>query len=142
MLSFGRWRLLERATDLEQPRPPRRRSLTLVLAAAACVLVVSCGDTSSQAAWVAGHPDTALLSFKSNAPGVCAITVQYPNDAPAAIQYLGSVYVQVDRESKPSGGVGHQLDRSGDWVILQLGNGDLLVVTLTTAYRYRVESNC
>jgi hypothetical protein len=105
-------------------------------------VLAACGDTSTQAAWVSGHPDTTLLSFQSNAPGVCAITVQYPNDAPAAIQYLGSVYVQVARESRPPAPTGQRLDTSGDWVIVKLDDGELLVITPANAYRYRVETNC
>ena len=124
------------------PRAGHRTGAALLLATIAGVLLAACGDTSTQAAWVTGHPDTPLLSFQSNAPGVCAITVQYPNDAPAAIQYLGSEYVQVAREGRPSTPPGKRIDTSGDWVITQLDDGELLLVASTNAYRYRVETNC
>lgn len=110
----------------------------LLLAAA----LAACGDTSSSPAWVAAHPDTALLGFQVTAPGVCAITVQYPNDAPAAIAYLGSTYVQVQREAKPSQPGGREIDHSGDWHVLALPAGDLLLVTPSAAFDYRLESNC
>lgn len=127
--------------------PVRLRRMTgrTLLGAAwlvACLAVAGCGDTSTQASWVGGHPDTSLLSFKTNAPGVCAITVQYPNDAPAAIGYLGSIYVQVSREAHPASPAGKLVDRSGDWTIASLDNGDLQLVTPADAYRYRFESNC
>jgi hypothetical protein len=114
----------------------------VVAAAAVALLLAGCGDTSSQPAWVAGHPDTALLSFQTTAPGVCAITVQYPNDAPAAISYLGGVYVQVSRRARPSTTPAPELDHSGDWRIFKLGNGDLLLVTSADAFDYRLEQNC
>lgn len=123
-------------------RTGRHTSAWVLLATLACVTLAACGDSSAQAAWVTGHPDTSLLSFQSNAPGVCAITVQYPNEAPAAIQYLGSVYVQVAREGRPSPSTGKRLDTTGDWVIVKLDDGELLVVTPTNAYRYRAEANC
>jgi hypothetical protein len=68
------------------------------VAIALLATLTGCGDTVTQPAWVAAHPDTALLSFRTTAPGVCAITVQYPNDAPAVISYLGGTYVQVSRQ--------------------------------------------
>ena len=123
---------------------PARRGghAVLALLIGACMAVSACGDTSTQASWVSGHPDTALVSFKTNAPGVCAITVQYPNDAPAAITYLAALYVQVAREARPANAGGKQVDRSGDWTVLSLDNGDLMLLTAAYAYRYRLESNC
>jgi hypothetical protein len=113
-----------------------------VLVAALLAALAGCGDSSSQAAWVSTHPDTSLLSFQATAPGICAITVQYPNDAPAAIGYLGSVYVQVARRARPGTSAGHQLDHSGDWSIVKLDNGDLLLVTPKDAFDYRLEASC
>jgi hypothetical protein len=106
------------------------------------MLVSGCGDTSTQPAWVAGHPDTALLSFQTTAPGVCAITVQYPNDAPAVISYLGGVYLQVGRSGHPATPAGSEIDHSGNWHIFNLGNATLLLVTPGDAFDYRLEQNC
>jgi hypothetical protein len=104
--------------------------------------LAGCGDTSSAPAWVAAHPSTTLLAFETTAPGVCAITVQYPNDAPAAIGYLGSTYVQVSRSAHAAAQPGRELDHSGDWHILMLAAGDLLLVTAGDAFDYRLEGNC
>jgi hypothetical protein len=112
------------------------------VAGAVLALLAGCGDTTTQPAWVAAHPDTALLSFSTTAPGVCAITVQYPNDAPAVVSYLGGVYVQVRREGHPTAPGGAEIDHSGDWHIFKLGGGDLLVVTPGDAFDYRLEQNC
>jgi hypothetical protein len=104
--------------------------------------LVACGDTSSQPAWLPAHPDTAALSFEIAAPGVCAITVQYPNDAPAAIGYLGSTYVQVQRRPHVASAGGHDLGQSGDWHVLLQSGGDLLLVTPGDAFDYRLEASC
>ena len=124
--------------------PPVRsaRRLTLLVAATLSAGLAACGDTSSQPAWVAGHPDTAAVSFQTTAPGVCAITVQYPNDAPAAMTYLGSTYVQVRRLPHPAAPSGRDLGRSGDWHVLLQGGGDLLLVTMADAFDYRLEASC
>jgi hypothetical protein len=109
---------------------------------ALAVLLTGCGDTTSQPAWVPSHPDTAVLSFETTAPGVCAITVQYPNDAPAAIGYLGSTYVQVQRRPHTGSTGGRDLGESGDWHVLLQSGGDLLLTTPGDAFDYRLEANC
>ncbi len=87
-------------------------------------------------------PDTALLSFQTTAPGVGAITVQYPNDAPAVIAYLEGVYLQMSRQSHSPARAGREIEHSGDWHIFKLGNGDLLLLTPIEAFEYRLEQNC
>jgi hypothetical protein len=126
------------------PRParPGARALIVIAGIAMSLAFAGCGDTSTQPTWVPGHPDTALLSFQTTAPGVCAITVQYPNDAPAVISYLGGVYVQVSRQAHPPAPTGHALDHSGNWQIFKLGNGDLFLLTPGDAFAYRLEQNC
>jgi hypothetical protein len=121
------------------PRPAAAPLLALALLA---LIVVACGDTTSQPGWVPSHPDTALLSFQTTAPGVCAITVQYPNDAPAAIGYLGGTYVQVARRAHPASSLGKELGQSGDWSVFLLPGGDLLVVTSGDVFDYRLEASC
>jgi hypothetical protein len=120
----------------------RARHLRLLSVVALSSAVVGCGDTSSQPAWVPAHTDTAVLSFETTAPGVCAITVQYPNDAPAAIAYLGSTYVQVQRRPHVAATGGHDLGQSGDWHVLLQSGGDLLLTTPGDAYDYRLEAGC
>lgn len=71
-------------------RRRRRGASPLLAASVASPVLLGCGDATSQPSWVPSHPDTALFGFQTTAPGVCAITAQYPNDAPAAIDYLGS----------------------------------------------------
>jgi hypothetical protein len=105
-------------------------------------LLSACGDTTSQPQWVPSHPDTAVLAFQTTAPGVCAITVQYPNDAPAAVVYLGSTYVQVKRRPHPTAGGGRDIGQSGDWHVLLQSGGDLLLVTPGDAFDYRLEPSC
>ncbi|MGH7722515.1 MAG: hypothetical protein ACRENL_06740 [Candidatus Dormibacteria bacterium] len=124
--------------------PRRARSAPLLAGRVLPLLLLlpGCGDTTSQPTWVPAHPDTALLSFQTTAPGVCAITVQYPNDAPAAIGYLGSTYVQVGRRPRPPSPGGRQLGTSGDWHVFLQGGGDILVVTASNAFDYRLEANC
>lgn len=120
-------------------RPSAAPRLAVALLA---TVLVACGDTVSQPSWVPSHPDTALLSFQTTAPGVCAITVQYPNDAPAAIGYLGGTYVQVARRGHPASPAGRELGQSGDWHVFVLKGGDLLVVTAGDAFDYRLEPSC
>ena len=115
---------------------------SLVAGAVLAVVLAGCGDTTSQPAWVHGHPDTSMLAFQTTAPGVCAITVQYPNDAPAAIGYLGSTYVQVQRRAHPSSTAGRDLGHSGDWRVLLQDGGDLLLVSPGDAFDYRLEASC
>ncbi len=114
----------------------------LLSVAVLSVLVAACGDTTSQPQWVPGHPDTSVLAFQTTAPGVCAITVQYPNDAPAAIAYLGSTYVQVQRRAHSASPPGRDLGQSGDWRVLLQSGGDLLLVTPGDAFDYRLEPSC
>ncbi len=97
---------------------------------------------AAQPGWVASHPNTSLVTFATSAPGVCAITVQYPQDAPSSIEYLGSTFVQVSRQPHPQVVSGHELGRSGDWDVRLLSNGDILVVTRADAFDYRLEATC
>lgn len=118
------------------------RAAALFAATALSLVLVSCGDTTSTPGWVPNHPDTSVLSFLTTAPGVCAITVQYPNDAPAAISYLGSTYVQVQRRAHPTSPSGRDLGQSGDWHVRLQSGGDLLLVTPGDAFDYRLEQSC
>jgi hypothetical protein len=120
----------------------RRARAAPPIACVLSLLLFGCGDTVTQPSWVPSHPPTTLLTFQTTAPGVCAITVQYPNDAPAVIVYLGGTYVQVARGPRPSSPAGKDLGQSGDWHVLLQGNGDLLLVTPGDAFGYRHEASC
>lgn len=113
-------------------------------AAVAAAALVACGSSPATGpTWAAGHPNTALVTFDTSAPGVCAITVQYPDEAPAAVEYLGGVYVQVRRDSRPGTAPAHLLGTSGDWrVYLDDARGEVLLVTPAAAYTYRLEAAC
>jgi hypothetical protein len=125
------------------PRNSRLRCAHAAALAGLALAAAGCGDTvATQPSWAASHPDTAVLIFQVSAPGVCAITVRYPNDAPAAIGYKGTTYVQVSRQSHPAAPGGHELGRSGNWSVLLLSNGDLLLVTPGDAFDYRPEASC
>jgi hypothetical protein len=121
------------------PRAAARLFCGLILSAG----LLGCGTTTiAPPAWVATHSDTSVLSFQTSAPGVCAITVRYPDDAPSAIGYLGSTYVQVSRRPHPSVPGGRDLGRSGDWHVFLESGGDLLLVTPGDAFGYRQEATC
>jgi hypothetical protein len=122
--------------------PRRARAAPLIVCVLPLLLLFGCGDTTTQPSWVPSHPPTTLLTFQTTAPGVCAVTVQYPNDAPAVIVYLGGTYVQVSRGPHQASPAGKDLGQSGDWHILLRGNGDLLLVTPRDAFDYRLEASC
>jgi hypothetical protein len=126
------------------PGPPgRHTAAALAGGAALCAALSSCGDTvAAQPSWAASHPDTALVSFQTSAPGVCAITVRYPEDAPSAVDYLGTTYVQVSRQGHPTSAGGHDLGRSGDWDVRLQAAGDILLITPGDAFDYRPEAAC
>jgi hypothetical protein len=113
-----------------------------VVAALLTAMLAGCGADATAPAWASAHPDTSILAFHTSAPGVCAITVQYPDDAPAAVTYLGGVFVQVQRRPRPTNPAGHEIDHSGDWHVVALDNGDLLILTPGDAFDYRREENC
>ncbi len=121
-------------------RRPRGAGLCAALGLA--LLLGGCGDSTSTPRWVSSHRDTALLTFQTTAPGICAITVQYPDDAPAAIGYLGGTYVQVGRGGHPTSPAGRSVGESGDWHVYLQDGGDLVLVTPSNAFDYRPEPAC
>src|SRR5207247_983823 len=94
---------------------------------AACLLAAwlsACGGgQEAGASWRSGHPDPSGITFDESAPGLCALTPQYPDQAPAAIDYLGDRYVQESRTAR-STPAGKRLATSGDWT-LSLSDGTL-----------------
>lgn len=116
----------------------------LALAPAAVLLLSACAATTvSPPAWVSSHPDTSAFSLATSAPGICAITVRYPDEAPSAIDYRAGVYVQVGRQPHATPGPGDTvIGRSGDWQVVQHAGADLLLLTPSSTYDYRLEATC
>ncbi|MBV8193970.1 MAG: hypothetical protein JOY80_00430 [Candidatus Dormibacteraeota bacterium] len=101
-----------------------------------------CGGTSTTIEpWRASHPDPAGISFDETAPGLCAFPVQYPDQAPAAIEYQGATYVQSARTSAESSPPGSVIGRSADWTVTSAG-GDVYLIAGPSMYQYRPETNC
>jgi hypothetical protein len=121
-------------------RSPRH----LTLACSVVLLMLAgCGDSTSAPApvWRAAHPDPQGITFDAMAPGICAFAAQYPDDAPAAIEYLGSTYVQGGRTAPPPAvAPGTAVARSGDWTLTLVGHA-LDLVTASALFSYRA-SNC
>jgi hypothetical protein len=80
------------------------------------------------------------MTFDEMAPGVCAFAAQYPDEAPAAIEYLGSTYVQSGRFAVPATPPGRQVATSGDWTVY-LSTPHLELITRNARFEYR-PSNC
>ena len=128
----------------------RTRTLTrqsrISAAATACGLLAgllaACGSTPTPQGppWAAAHPDPPGLHF-TDAEGICAVTVRYPNDAPGEIDYGGTAFIQRDRVAAPAS-PGKLVGRSGDWTIYQPAAGSLLLTASGAAYTYRSGSNC
>lgn len=112
------------------------------LAATAAVALAACGSAPSSGphSWAAGHPVPRDMQF-TDAQGICAITVRYPQQAPGEIDYSGAQYIQRDltEGAAPSGKV---VDRSGDWTIVQPSADTLVLVTPSGNFRYRSGANC
>jgi hypothetical protein len=116
----------------------------LMLAVSVLLLILTgCGGGPSAPAppWRAAHPDPQGITFDATAPGICAFAAQYPDDAPAAIEYLGSTYVQGGRTAPPPAvAPGTAVARSGDWTVTLVGHA-LDLVTAAALFSYRA-SNC
>ncbi|MHB8719084.1 MAG: hypothetical protein ACYDAC_09380 [Candidatus Dormibacteria bacterium] len=101
------------------------------------------GGSPLPPAWVASHPNAGAVAFATSAPGVCALTPRYAGEAPAAITYLGSVFVQVAKKgpsSPPPGAT--SLATSGDWQVVATSSTMLLLRTRQATYVYREEQSC
>ena len=112
--------------------------------AVAALLVTACGSTpTSSPPWVASHPATGVVAFDTTAPGLCAFLPQYADEAPAAIEYGGTVYVQAGRgpAATPAPGT-TALATSGDWVVTRDSATALTLHAPGAVYRYRAETSC
>ena len=78
----------------------------------------------------------------TDAQGLCAITVRYPDEAPGEIDYKGAQYIQRTRTSNSAGASGTVVATSGDWTVRQPTDDTLLVVTPDATFEYRSGANC
>ncbi len=98
------------------------------------------GPVQQPAPWAATHPDPAGVHF-ADAQGLCAVTVQYPNQAPGEIDWNGDQYIQRSRSSGGHAG-GTVVGRSGSWTLYQPAAGTLVLDTGPASFEYRSGSKC
>lgn len=114
----------------------------VVAAVVSALALAACGAAPSSGPhpWAAGHPVPKDMQF-TDAQGICAITVRYPQQAPGEIDYQGGQYIQRDLShgAAPSGKV---VGRTGDWTVVQPDASTLVLVTPGGNYQYRAGSNC
>jgi hypothetical protein len=118
-------------------------SVRAALALAAVVVTgVACGSAQVDhpAPWAAAHPDPPGMHF-TDASGLCAFAVQYPNDAPGDIDWKGQQFIQRSRSSGRSA-AGPVVGTSADWTIHQPTAGALVLVTSSASYQYRTAAKC
>lgn len=116
--------------------------LRVGLVGAAALAATACGAAPSSAPppWAAAHPDPSGMHF-TDAQGLCAITVHYPNEAPGEIDWNGEQYIQRGRASGAQT-AGTVVAHSGDWTVRQSQPGALLLVTPGATYDYHAGSHC
>ena len=81
------------------------------------------------------------MTFEANAPGFCVFSAQYPDEAPAAIDYLGTTWVQRTRAAAPAQPPGTVVGRSGDWTVSTTTAG-LELDTGSALFDYRHSGSC
>ena len=116
-------------------------ALRTALAAAVVAALAACGSSAAAEPWRSSHPDPAGMTFDEAAPGLCAVTVQFPEQAPAAVEYLGATYVQRARTPAPAAPPGKVVGRSAAWVVSVAGS-TLYVDTGPALFRYVASGGC
>lgn len=117
------------------------RALAAVLALLAAALT-GCGGTAvTTPAWRASHPDPTGITFDETANGLCALQVEYPDQAPAAIDYLGTTYVQHSRGSAGPHPPGTVVAHSAGWTVSTVAAG-LALDTGSAVFEYRPAGSC
>jgi hypothetical protein len=81
------------------------------------------------------------MTFDDTAPGLCAISVRYPDLAPAAIDFQGTTYIQGEMSNRLAQPPGAIVGMSGDWVI-SAANSNLYLLKTTAMFVYRPSSSC
>jgi hypothetical protein len=118
-----------------------RVALAALVALVASLAACGSSATAGPRPWRAAHPDPAGFTF-TDAEGLCAITVQYPDAAPGEIDDNGVAYIQRSRSAQPASPTGSQVARSGDWTLRRADATTLLLVTAGGTYTYRSGSKC
>jgi hypothetical protein len=118
----------------------RRLGAVALLIAA---VLVGCGGSSgsTEAPWRATHPDPPGMTFEANAPGICVFSAQFPEQAPAAISYMGTTWVQRTRSAAPAQPPGTVVGHSGDWTVSTTAAG-LELDTGSALFDYRHSGSC
>ena len=81
------------------------------------------------------------MTFDTTAPGLCALTPQFPEEAPAAIEYGGSTYVQSAKATARTAPPGKVVASSNGWSIRSGGGGSsLYLLTGDVMFTYRQAS--
>jgi hypothetical protein len=83
------------------------------------------------------------MTFEEAGPGLglCQLTIRYPDLAPAAIDYMGSKYIQSVQSSSPASPPGQVIGHSAEWTVSK--SGDMLfVITSSAEFSYRPRSGC
>lgn len=109
---------------------------------AAALALAACGSApqTRTAPWLAAHPDPPGMHF-ADAEGLCAIAVQYPDDAPGEIDWKGEQYIQRSRVAGSRTG-GTVVAHSGDWTVYQPSAGVLALDAGSATFEYRSGSKC
>lgn len=102
------------------------------------LLTAACGSAQSAPSepWRSTHPDPAGITFDETAPGLCAVTVQFPDEAPAAVDFNGITYIQRQRQPAPGHPPGKVIGTSGGWTVTA-PQGSVDVDTGPFLFQYR-----
>ena len=120
---------------------PRHGALAAACMLSAVLLAACGGEQSSAAQWRASHPDPAGLTFDESAPGICALTPQFGDEAPAAIDYMDGRYIQKAKAAHPASAPGTEIATSADWKVSTAG-GELFLLTPSALFTYQKTAGC
>lgn len=115
--------------------------MTAVCALSAVWLAGCGGEQSNATPWRASHPNPGGLTFDEAAPGLCALTPQYPDEAPAAIDYMGDRYIQKAKAAHTDSPPGSRIATAAGWTISTSG-GELFLLTASALFTYRKTAGC
>jgi hypothetical protein len=118
--------------------------IPMLAAATALLLVSACGSSSAPPPWRSGHPDPGSLSLLDSAQaGSCAANAPDPSQAPAAISFRGTEYVQTSRGTPSAASLpgGVEIDHTGDWSFWIVSGSALFMLTPQAIYTY-APGNC
>jgi hypothetical protein len=100
-------------------------------------LLLACGSSGPPPPWRAGHPDPSSLGLLDLAQaGTCATAAPDPDEAPAAISFQGSTYVQSEKTAPLGVEPGVEIDHTGNWDFYLNNNGSLTMSTPQADFLY------